>query len=90
LLRSSLLVACLCACVRYQLTEHRQTGCERVIAEGVVAGFQGIMMMTLDVTEEAQGRFHIWGKTMEGEVVLMRVTDFLPYFYIAAPLLQVT
>eukprot|EP00884_Botryococcus_braunii_P006624 jgi/Botrbrau1/15963/Bobra.0294s0001.1 len=51
-------------------------------------GSQGLVMMILDVTEEAQGRFNIWGKTLDGQIVLLRINDFQPYFYIAAPLDQ--
>lgn len=51
---------------------------------------QPLVMMILDVTEEAHGRFNIWGKTLDDEIVLLHVNDFLPYFYIAAPTDQVT
>ena len=39
----------------------------------------------VDVVEEAQGRFSLWGTTPEGATVLIRVADFQPYCYIAAP-----
>lgn len=51
---------------------------------------QPLVMMILDVTEETHGRFNIWGKTLDDEIVLLHVNDFLPYFYIGAPTDQVT
>jgi DNA polymerase delta subunit 1 len=42
--------------------------------------------MALDIVEEANGsRFRIWGTTQHGASVLSTVSDFEPYFYIAAP-----
>jgi DNA polymerase delta subunit 1 len=42
--------------------------------------------MALDIVEEANGaRFRIWGTTPTGASVLCEVSDFEPYFYIAAP-----
>lgn len=42
--------------------------------------------MALDIVEEANGaRFRIWGTTPTGASVLCTVSDFEPYFYIAAP-----
>ncbi len=46
-------------------------------------------MMVLDIAEEGSGRFHIWGTQQEGRSVLVRVIDFQPYFYMAAPELPV-
>ena len=42
-------------------------------------------MMVLDVVEEAGGRFNLWGVTPSRASVLIRVPDFQPYFYMAAP-----
>jgi hypothetical protein len=44
-----------------------------------------LVMMVLDVTEEQHGRFNVWGVTPCGASVLVRVQDYFPYFYIAAP-----
>jgi hypothetical protein len=41
--------------------------------------------MALDVVEEPGGRFHVWGATPSGHSVLLRIHDFAPYFYCAAP-----
>jgi DNA polymerase delta subunit 1 len=42
--------------------------------------------MALDIIEESNGaRFRIWGTTPNGASVLCTVSDFEPYFYIAAP-----
>lgn len=42
--------------------------------------------MVLDVVEEAGGgRFHVWGVTEDGASVLVQITDFEPYLYVAAP-----
>jgi len=42
--------------------------------------------MALDIIEEANGaRFRIWGTMQTGASVLCTVSDFEPYFYIAAP-----
>ena len=46
---------------------------------------EGLIMMMTDVVEEASGRFQVWGSTTDGRSVLVRVNDFCPYFYIAAP-----
>lgn len=35
-----------------------------------------------------QGRYGVFGITGRGDSVLLRLLDFRPYFYIAAPLLQ--
>jgi len=43
--------------------------------------------MLLDVVER-NGAFHLWG-TMSGTSVLVRVQDFQPYLYVAAPTKQV-
>ena len=59
---------------------HRPSKVQRVGEDGAA-----LVMMVLDVIEEAAGRYHIWGKTDEGRSVLCRVNDFAPYFYIAAP-----
>ncbi len=42
-------------------------------------------MMVLDVVEESGGRFNVWGVTPSRSSVLLRVADFQPYFYMAAP-----
>jgi hypothetical protein len=44
--------------------------------------------MVLDVVEEGNGVFHLWGTT-SGTSVLVRVQNFLPYIYVAAPSKQV-
>lgn len=36
-----------------------------------------------------QGRFHVWGTSAQGASVLLRLTGFQPYFYVAAPKGQV-
>lgn len=51
---------------------------------------QGLVFMVTNIDEEAHGRFHLWGVTADGQSVLVRVTDFRPYFLIAAPALQVS
>ncbi len=45
--------------------------------------------MVLDVVEEGGGRFSLWGATQAGATVHIRVADFQPYFYMAAPRQQV-
>lgn len=35
-----------------------------------------------------QGRFHVWGTTPGGASVLLRLPNFQPYFYVAAPKAQ--
>lgn len=42
-------------------------------------------MMVTDIVEESHGKFAVWGVTLQGSSVLVRVPDFQPYFYIAAP-----
>lgn len=49
-------------------------------------GMQGLVLMVLDVVEEAGGRFNLWGVTPSRASVLIRVPDFQPYFYMAAPI----
>ena len=44
-----------------------------------------LVLMVLDVMEEAGGRFNVWGKTNGGQSVLVRINDFMPYFYMAQP-----
>jgi DNA polymerase delta subunit 1 len=44
-----------------------------------------LFFMVLDITEEPGGRFYVWGATAAGASVLVRVEDFEPYFYVAAP-----
>jgi DNA polymerase delta subunit 1 len=47
---------------------------------------QDIVFMALDIVDEAGGgRFHVWGVTEDGASVLVRITDFEPYFYVAVP-----
>lgn len=50
--------------------------------------FQELVVMVLDVVEESGGRFHIWGTSPEWGSVLVRVSDFQPYFYMATPVRQ--
>lgn len=45
--------------------------------------------MVLDIIEENKGHFHIWGTSATGVSVVVRVDDFLPYLYVAAPEKQV-
>ncbi len=46
--------------------------------------------MVTDIVEESGGkRFHVWGVTDEGASVLVRISDFQQYFFIAAPTVQV-
>lgn len=49
---------------------------------------QALVFMVLDVLEETGGRFNIWGKTDYGQAILVRVHDFMPYFYMAQPTLN--
>ncbi len=51
------------------------------------ADVQPLKFMVLDVLEEPGGRFNIWGKTNVGQSVLVRISDFTPYFYMAQPVL---
>lgn len=46
---------------------------------------QDLVAMVTDVVEEGGGRFGLWGVTPGGGTVHVRVADFHPYFYIAAP-----
>jgi len=46
---------------------------------------QALVFMVLDVLEETGGRFNIWGKTDDGQAILVRVHDFMPYFYMGQP-----
>ena len=50
---------------------------------------QGLVMMLLDIVEQPNGHFHLWGTTPEGSSVLARVQDFEPYIYVTAPVQQV-
>ena len=45
--------------------------------------------MVTEIDEEKAGRFHLFGVTPEGASVLVRVSDFRPYFYMVAPTQQV-
>ncbi|KAK9810365.1 hypothetical protein WJX72_009511 [[Myrmecia] bisecta] len=54
-------------------------------AQRPLASQEELVMMVLDIVEEGSGRFHVWGTSQEGRSVLVRVTDFQPYFYMAAP-----
>lgn len=49
------------------------------------AGDSGYVFMVLDVIEDTGGRYQVWGKTDEGHSIVVRVTDFQPYFYMATP-----
>ena len=46
---------------------------------------QALAFMVLDIVEEGGGRFGLWGATAAGAAVHVRVADFAPYMYIAAP-----
>ena len=46
-------------------------------------------MMLLDIVEQPNGHFYLWGTTPEGSSVLARVQDFEPYIYVTAPVQQV-
>eukprot|EP00803_Ostreobium_quekettii_P009207 evm.model.scf_772EXC.4 EVM.evm.TU.scf_772EXC.4 scf_772EXC:31453-42840(-) len=47
---------------------------------------QNLVLMLLDIREQAHGQLHLWGATLGHEIVLVHVDDFHPYFYIPAPL----
>lgn len=47
------------------------------------------MLMVLDIDEESDGAFLLWGTNEMGASCLVRVNNFQPYFYIAAPHSQV-
>ncbi|KAL4423537.1 hypothetical protein ABPG77_006560 [Micractinium sp. CCAP 211/92] len=51
---------------------------------------EDLVFMATDIQEEGQGqgRYGVFGITGRGDSVLLRLLDFRPYFYIAAPLLQ--
>ena len=51
---------------------------------------QGLVMMVTDISEDSRGRFSLWGSTPDGRSVLVRVQDFEPYFYFAAPVQPVS
>ena len=46
---------------------------------------QVLVVMILDLTEESDGTFLLWGTDKAGASSLFHVHDFQPYFYIAAP-----
>lgn len=48
----------------------------------------GLVVMLLDVDEEAGGKFSLWGTTPDHKSVLIRVTDYTPYYYMPAPLMM--
>lgn len=53
---------------------------------GPLKGGQDLVFMVIDVVEEDDGtRFQVWGATSEGASVLLSLTDFEPYFYMAMP-----
>ena len=45
--------------------------------------------MALDIVEESNGCFHVWGTQTDGGSLLVRVEDFQPYLYVALPMKQV-
>lgn len=45
--------------------------------------------MALDIVEESNGCFYVWGTMTDGSSVLVRVEDFQPYLYVAMPLTEV-
>ena len=50
---------------------------------------QDLVFMVTQIDEQPHGRFHLWGTTADGTSVLVHVTNFRPYFLMAAPALQV-
>ncbi len=44
-----------------------------------------LLVMLLDVEEGPHGAYHLWGRTCNGQSVLLRVPDFAPYFFLHAP-----
>eukprot|EP00887_Chlorella_sp_A99_P005178 scaffold1.g5178.t1 len=44
-----------------------------------------LVLMVLDVAEAPRGGFHVWGSTPGAASVLVRVLDFQPHFWVAAP-----
>ncbi|KAL4424029.1 hypothetical protein ABPG75_001330 [Micractinium tetrahymenae] len=51
---------------------------------------EDLIFMATDIQEEGQGQglYGVFGTTAQGASVLLRLLDFRPYFYIAAPLRQ--
>jgi DNA polymerase delta subunit 1 len=62
---------------------------KHLVSQKDIPPFNGsgdLIFMALDIIEDANGaRFRIWGTTPSGASVLCTVSDFEPYFYIAAP-----
>ncbi|KAK9805765.1 hypothetical protein WJX73_007272 [Symbiochloris irregularis] len=46
---------------------------------------QALGVMTLDISEQGDGSFQVWGTSEAGQSVLLRIDDFQPYLYISAP-----
>lgn len=51
----------------------------------VLLYMQALHFMVLDIVEQADGNFQIWGTTQQRSSCLLRIDNFQPYFYIAAP-----
>lgn len=45
----------------------------------------GVVLMLLDIKDEASGDVFLWGVSETGKSRLIRVDDYRAYFYIACP-----
>ncbi|KAK9916419.1 hypothetical protein WJX75_002409 [Coccomyxa subellipsoidea] len=74
--------------VKYLKRQHSNTGPDPQtsgLKRARIVDTEPLVLMVLDVMEEAGGRFNVWGKTNGGQSVLVRINDFMPYFYMAQP-----
>lgn len=46
--------------------------------------------MALDIVEEPNGCFYVWGSMTDGGSVLVRIENFQPYLYVAMPTKKVS
>ena len=66
------------------------TAAMRILVKANIPAMQGLALMALDIVEEPNGCFYVWGTMTDGGSVLVRLEDFQPYLYIAMPTKQVS